>query len=278
MINRLLIITGIVLLFCSNVYAGEKAIIFKFFNNEKYEVYLNMQDSCMSDRSMMGSISHQLLRGSYSVDAIPLQYYSVEKQDNISFFGFNITQYSITPKVKDRFKSVLWMDDENKIVKLELFDNTNTLMFAFSGFDYLDGSIGGHKHHHNMHNNQEHRDRRGNDGTKYKFKENLEFYKGFRHFHTTIFSKNVFDLSFEDGVNRFSVFVKPAESKNTTVSKIVYGNYLFSRVIDGIEYTVYGTVSFGLMEEIVNIIHENIKNIFQIVSSGNILTSEIYNK
>ena len=35
---------------------------------------------------------------------------------------------------------------------------------------------------------------------------------------------------------------------NEPVSTIVYGNYLFSRIIDDVEYTVYGTVSFGFME------------------------------
>ena len=62
------------------------------------------------------------------------------------------------------------------------------------------------------------------------------------------------------------------------VSKIVYGNYLFSRVIDDTEYTVYGTVSFGFMEEIVDIIHRNKKNIVAMASSGNILTSDVIKK
>ncbi len=53
---------------------------------------------------------------------------------------------------------------------------------------------------------------------------------------------------------------------------------LFSRIIDDVEYTVYGTVSFGFMEDIINLIHENIKTVIDTASQGGILTSEIYNK
>ena len=49
---------------------------------------------------------------------------------------------------------------------------------------------------------------------------------------------DAFDLSFEDGINRFSVFIKPADRQIEPVSTIVYGNYLFSRIIDDVEYTV----------------------------------------
>ncbi len=281
---RIIITVIIFLTLHNNLYAGEKTIIFKFFHNDKYEVYLNMQNSCMRDRSMMGAISKHLLYSHYNVERIPLEYYSIEQQDNISFYGFNITQYTITPKVKDRFKSILWTDKNDRIVKMEIFDNTNTLMFAFSGFDYIDGDSKSNRKRDHAKKSSDHNTRRGDAGAKYRFKDNIEFYKGFRHFHTTIFNNNennsinMFDISFEDGVNRFTIFIKPSKENNTHVNKVVYGNYLYSRVIGNIEYTIYGTISFGLMEEIVNIIHENIKNIFKIASSGNILTSEIYKK
>ena len=63
---------------------------------------------------------------------------------------------------------------------------------------------------------------RGNVADKFKFWDTPEFYHGFRHFHTTVFNRNVFDLSFEDGINRFSVFIKPADRQIEPVSTIVY--------------------------------------------------------
>ena len=260
------------------VYAGQKSVVFKFLNQDKYEVYINLQDDYRNDNSIMGSISRQLLRGYFSVDRIPEQYYNVVKSDNISYFGFNISQYVITPKNKDRFKSILWLDEKEHIVKLEVFDTTDTLMFAFSGFDYEEGAMHGYqyKEHHKRGGHK--KGKRGDIDAKYKFWDTPEFYKGFSHFHTTVFNGNAMDLAFQDGVNRFSVFIKPAMSNAAPVSKIVYGNYLFSRVIDDTEYTVYGTVSFGFMEEIVNIIHKNKQNIVDIASQGHILTSEIYSK
>ena len=247
-----------------------------------------MQDDYFADTSMLGSISRQLLRGFFSIDRIPDKYYSVEKMDNISFFGFDITQYTVIPKDDDRFKQILWLDSNENIVKLEVYDHVNTLMFAFSGFDYINGAMRGH--HHKGMGRGAGRGRgmgqvregpngfRGNVEGKYKFWDTPEFYQGFRHFHTTVFNKYVFDLSFEDGINRFSVFIKPANRQLEPVSTIVYGNYLFSRVIDDVEYTVYGTVSFGFMECVVNIIHGNIKKVIDTASEGGILTSEIYNK
>ena len=61
------------LLFALHVsaYAGQKAIVFKFLNQDRYEVYMNMQEDYRKDPSMLGSISRQLLRGFFSVDRIP---------------------------------------------------------------------------------------------------------------------------------------------------------------------------------------------------------------
>ena len=284
------IILSIILFFsvAGSVSAAEKAVVFKFLHKDKYEVDVNMQDDFSADKSLAGSISRQLLRGFFSIDRIPLKYYDIEKMDNISFFGFNIAQYIVTPKDNDRFKQILWLDDSEHIVKLEVYDKVNTLLFAFSGFDFMTGALHG-RHHGGMGKG------RGMGGMggqmrggpagfrgdvigKYKFWDTPEFYNGFRHFHTTVFNTNVFDLSFEDGINRFTVFIKPARGPVEPVSTIVYGNYLFSRIIDDVEYTVYGTVSFGFMEDIINIIHTNINQIMDTAFQGGILTSEIYNK
>lgn len=290
-------ILSIVLLLSTvgNIFAADKAVVFKCLNKNRYEVYLNLQDDYRADSSMLGSISRQLLRGFFSIDRIPDKYYSVEKIDNISYFGFDITQYTVIPKDKDRFRQILWLDNSERIVKLEVYDNVNTFMFAFSGFDYMNGAMHS-RHHKGMGHGMgkgmkrgtvggglgEEREGpngyRGNVADKFKFWDTPEFYHGFRHFHTTVFNRNVFDLSFEDGINRFSVFIKPADRQIEPVSTIVYGNYLFSRIIDDVEYTVYGTVSFGFMEDIINLIHENIKTVIDTASQGGILTSEIYNK
>lgn len=270
------IFTSILILFFSTYgYATEKIIVFKYLHNDNYEVYVSKQDNCFHDKTMKAAIIHHLLRGYFSIDRIPSQYYNIQKQENILYFGYNVRQYIITPKTKDRFKSVLWLDNKDHIIKLEVYDNTDSMLMAFSGFDFIDGALHGSYDKETVkkgYDKQIHSDRRGNVIAKYRFWDTKEFYKGFRHFHTTVVSPNVFDLSFEDGINRFSIFVKPAEDKSSPISRIVYGNYLFSRVIDNMEYTVYGTISFGLMEEIVNIIHKDIKNILEIAGSGNIIS------
>ena len=242
-------ILSIVLLLSTagNIFAADKAVVFKCLNKNRYEVYLNLQDDYRADSSMLGSISRQLLRGFFSIDRIPDKYYSVEKIDNISYFGFDITQYTVIPKDKDRFRQILWLDNSERIVKLEVYDNVNTFMFAFSGFDYMNGAM--HSRHH----------------------------KGMGHGMGKGMKRGTVGGGL-GGINRFSVFIKPADRQIEPVSTIVYGNYLFSRIIDDVEYTVYGTVSFGFMEDIINLIHENIKTVIDTASQGGILTSEIYNK
>lgn len=290
--NRIIFSVILLLSVAWQATASDKAIVFKCLNKGEYEVYLNLKDDCLADTSVPGSISRQLLRGFFSIDRIPDKYYNVEKIDNISFFGFEVTQYTAVPKDNDRFKHILWLDKNEHIVKVEVYDHISTLMFAFSGFDFVNGAI--HSRHHRgmgMGNGRGMRhgagmgrmresenSPRGNVTNRYMFWDTPEFYNGFRHFHTTVFSRNAIDLSFEDGINRFSMFIKPAGKPAEQLSKIVYGNYLFSRIIDDVEYTVYGTVSFGFMEEMINIVHKNMKAVLDTASRGGILTSEIYNK
>ncbi len=100
---RLILSIILLLSAAGNVFAADKAVVFKCLNKNRYEVYLNLQDDYRADSSMLGSISRQLLRGFFSIDRIPDKYYSVEKIDNISYFGFDITQYTVIPKDKDRF-------------------------------------------------------------------------------------------------------------------------------------------------------------------------------
>ncbi len=205
---RLILSIILLLSAAGNVFAADKAVVFKCLNKNRYEVYLNLQDDYRADSSMLGSISRQLLRGFFSIDRIPDKYYSVEKIDNISYFGFDITQYTVIPKDKDRFRQILWLDNSERIVKLEVYDNVNTLMFAFSGFDYINGAM--HRHHHKGMGNGMGKGKRMKQGTvgggigeeregpngyrgsvadKFKFWDTPEFYYGFRHFHTTVFNR-----------------------------------------------------------------------------------------
>lgn len=270
-----------------------KTVVFKCFNEDRYEAYINIHgndnwgnsnlgsgnlESKNFNKSVLGSISHQLLKGCFILDKIPTKYYNIKQLDDISFYGFNMTQYVAIPKDKDRFKQVIWLDDKKHIAKLEVYDNANMLMFAFSSFDLLAGTWNENHNDSSINNKQ----KRGDSGfrdrveDKYKFTDSPEFYKGFRHFHTTVFNRNIIDLSFEDGLNRFTIFIKPADMDIEPIGKIVYGNYLFSRTIDDMEYTVYGTVPYGFMESIIHIIHDNILEVVDTASHGGILTPDIY--
>lgn len=269
--------------FTVSSYADE-TVIFKYLDKDGYSSYISMHDEFHNDRSVRGTISRKLLHGFFSVDRIPKKYYKVIKTEGIDYFGFKVTQYVAEPLDKHRFKHVIWLDDKEHIVKVEVYDNHNTMMFAFSGFDFLKGSI-----QSKGRGKGPGRGREGCDNIedcpkefkfgKYKFWDAPEFYNGFRHFHTTVLEDNALDLVFEDGLNKISVFIKNTNrNKAETLSTIVYGNYLYNRTIDGTEYTIYGTVPYGVMEDFINILSENLDMVLTVASAGNVLTKDIYSK
>lgn len=268
--------------FTVSSYADE-TVIFKYLGEDGYSAYISTHNEFHKDHSVRGTIARKLLHGFFSVDRIPKKYYKVVKTEGIEYFGFKVTQYVAEPLDKSRFKHVIWLDEKEHIVKVEVYDNHNVMMFSFSGFDFLNGAVQSKGRGKGPGGRGKERCENPEDCPKdlrfgkYKFWDAPEFYNGFRHFHTTVLEDNSLDLVFEDGLNKISVFIKDVNrNKAETVSTIVYGNYLYNRTIDGIEYTIYGTVPYGVMEDLINILSENLDMIMTVASAGNVLTKDIY--
>ena len=161
---------------------------------------------------------------------------------NIAFFGENLTQYKLTPTTDDRFSHIVWVDDKKSLIKTEIYDLSGKLMFALSNVDFL-----GNKK----------KSKQIADGKKNK---NEAFFKGFSHMHTKTLPGDVIHATFSDGLNRFSVFINPSPESSGTAYKIVYGNYLMTKVVNGIEYTLLGSVSYSIMEEFVDFLCSSAHN------------------
>lgn len=250
----------------------DEVIFFKYLNKDKYYMYMKSEDDHYSDGSIRSSIANQLMWGCFSLDRIAKDYYNMETYDEINFFGFKFIQYTFTPVQKDRFKHILWTDENNNIVKIEVYDNYGALMFAFSDFDFIHGE---RKLHKDMRNTEDRGGRKARQGN-YRFKNSDEFFKGFRHFHTKVFNESSIDLAFEDGLNKVSVFIKKAGKNMQPVSSVIYGNYLLSRTVNNMEYTVYGTVPFSMMEEFINILSEYMDSVADLAKAGEAITGAIY--
>lgn len=320
MIRFIFSILVFISIFTLKGYANEN-IIYKYLDNNKYIVYSNSLNESKKDMSTKGFIARHLMRSNFNIANLSPKYYSVEKSENLIYFGFNLTQYIITPKDPNRFKYVLWLNERNlkdnftPLVKVEAYDVYNKLMYSFLGFDFIEGNLF-HDHGRGLHLNIKednkskvnkikpencpnkkcvdnkcldpkkgkgyyyHADNtiKGNKETKYlnkyKFRNSDEFYKGFRHFHTTVFKNEGVDLVFVDGVNRFSVFIKKSDKDFDSESRIIYGNNFYTRVVDGYEYILFGTVTYGFMEEVIDILRKDVKSVIKTVSEGNALVQE----
>ena len=302
MIRNIILFVVLSSIFSFRAYADE-TIVYKYLDNNKYSLYTNTVKDCREDKSTKGFVTRHLMKSNYNINNIPKKYYSIKKNEDILYFGYNLTQYIISPKTPDRFKYVLWYNESNTkksrnpLVKIEVYDVYNTLMFAFSGFDYLEGNIL-EDHHGKGKNNQcannscNHKidgkkqeinenknfadkiiegDENSKFINKFRFFNNDEFYKGFRHTHTTIFKDSGVDVFLTDGINRFSVFIKKTNKKMQLESRVMYGNNFYSRVVEGYEYIMFGSITYGFMEEVIELLRGNIKHTLKFLSNGNAL-------
>ena len=284
-----IVICSVIVLFFSSILAesvlAEEMVLFKYLNKNKYFTYITSSNNFAQDRTIRGNIARELLRSQFTIEDVSPEYYKVTVDGEIVFFGFRFKQYTFDPIDGDRFKHVVWVDESNKMIKMEVYDNFGILTFAFSGIDLVDGSSHDCSSHsgvvscnkeRNTANKASMKNKRSKQG-HYKLNAEDEFYKGFRHFHTAIYENSAIDLAFDDGLSKVSVFIKRTDKNSPPVSTITYGNYLFSRTIDGVEYTVYGTVPYSTMDEFIKLLNSNIGKVVDLSRQGKVITKSVYN-
>ncbi len=254
-----LFLAGLLFVFSSGVFAKEM-IFYKYAEGDGYSVLVASADEAVPGLSARDVIARKMTAASFSLEDVPSDYYSVKATSGIAFYGENVTQYEITPLTGDRFSHVVWLDGGGNLIKTEIYDGAEKLMFAFSSFDFGRASKPA--------------------PTKHKHAESAgrPFFKGFAHIMTKRLPDGVTHLMFTDGLNRFSVFINPHPDDSGTVSKIVYGNYLMSKVVSGVEYTVIGSVPYSTMEEFIKVLNGSRTEIGDMLKTGALITDEVYTK
>jgi negative regulator of sigma E activity len=77
-------------------------------------------------------------------------------------------------------------------------------------------------------------------------------YSGFAAVDVSPDKDGSFKMFFSDGLNRFSVFRRPAAQNEKVDEKaVLYGNYIYSKIANGHVYTAVGTVPYSTMQDIV---------------------------
>lgn len=261
MISASKTITFIFVFICGAIYAhADEMSFFKYLNGNDYSVYVSNGEDNVGNQSAKDTIVKKLMGAKFSLADVSRDFYQIKIIPNVMFFGENLTQYNIEPLSKDRFSHTVWVNKCGKLIKTEVYDLNGKLVFAFGVMD-LDAV-----------------DKSAPDVNKEKKLKRITdkpFYKGFYHAFTKKMPENVLHLVFIDGINKFSVFINFNPTGDGAVSKIIYGNYLLSQVVSGIEYTVVGSVPYSFMEEVIDVLDSSKTKIFDEAFAGHPVTEEL---
>lgn len=165
------------------------------------------------------------------INAISKDYYNIKVKEGFKQDNKIITQYELIPINKDRFSQII-NTSGNLIVRREVYDTNHKLMYSY-GYTEKIPDI---------------------QPTKKDLKEvNLEkdtlVYKGFQGKLIKKLEDGTIHYIFNDGLNKFSLFIRKNLNDVQTTKSLIYGNYLLSKKIDNIQYTVIGTIPFEEMEK-----------------------------
>lgn len=242
---------------------ADEMVFFKYLNGNDYLGYVSESVNTEENNSAKDAIVKKLLGAEFSLADVSRDFYQIKITPGVMFFGDNLTQYNIESISNDRFSHIVWVNKWGKLIKTEVYDMKKRLVFAFGVVDL---------------------DKEGNKSSptdqkarKLKRITDTPFYKGFYHAFTKKKANDVLHLVFIDGMNKFSVFINPHPTEDGAVSKIIYGNYLLSRVVSEIEYTVVGSVPYSFMEEVISVLDASKGRVLDAAFAGRPITDEMIN-
>ncbi len=187
-------------------------------------------------------ISDKIKDSYFNISWINKIYYKIRVHKDILYLNTPLEIYELTPKYNDRFKQYIWVSN-NKIIRREIYSNTNKLMLAYGYIDTLPNTLS----------------RKGKDNLHFEPDYHIS-YKGFKVTLIRKLKNNIQHIMFSDGLNTFSVFIqksfenilKPAFEKKS----IYMGNYIYQKKINNELFTVVGTIPFIEMKKIIPYIKE----------------------
>ncbi len=235
------VIALLLLLSISGLANADELFFYKYYEgNGKYNTYFFDRETNNSEQFHIGVVASKLFNRNFFIEHLKKKYYNIDKVDGIVSLGQSITQYTLSPKDKDRFKHVLWLRGRH-LIKTEVYDIDDNLVIAYGKID-LSYGIENHMDvitsspkvsnisRGNLHN----------------------FYKGFDHVRTKQLPENRYHLFFSDGLNGISIFIDEKPTKSVMNAKIVYGNMFLSKIINGVEYSAMGTLPYTALSEFID--------------------------
>lgn len=228
-------VLSFLLFVCSSAYAG---FFFKIaVDNSSYSSFI--LKSLKNTEIHTHFIIQKIRENYFDISSVDKNYYQVSIKRGVSLFHKKLLLYELTPTFSDRFKHVIWVTDDNIVVRKEVYNLNNKLMLSYGYVDELPHVESGppavlHKG-------------AGCD-------RSLNF-RGFELYGCKRIDKNTKHLIFSDGLNKFSVFIDKNVGVKKTSKKVIMGNYVYRKSQDGDTYTVVGYVPFKIMNDVITYIN-----------------------
>jgi len=227
--NILLFILAVLCL--SNTSYSYDSIYINIAINDK-----NYKQIILKDNHNVNNLKFRSLRlaeDTFNINTFKSEFYQINIKKNIKIFNKKISYFEISPVMNDRFKHILWLYKNNIIVRHEIYDLKNSLLYS-SGY---------------LNNFPEHKKKIINITKKSKNTNNeLDRYKGFFLIYESTLDNYIKHMLYSDGLNRFSLFVKKVYDENTDYQKIMFGNYVLSKKYRDKLYIIIGTIPYEQMQ------------------------------
>lgn len=228
--------------FATLSYSSEVFVKIASGNNSVVTITYKKPEDISSADTRLKFIAKMIRENYFDPDNIARDYYNIVVKDGMKIYNKSVKQFEFTPITQDRFSHIITLYG-NLIVRREVYDTNNNLIYAYGYTDSIPDI----------------------QPTKKETKEvSLEkeplLYKGFKGKLVKKLEDGTVHYLFSDGLNKFSIFIKKSEKNSVVLRHVIYGNYLFSKNIDGIQYTVIGTIPFDEMENFISFITSKEKN------------------
>lgn len=170
-------------------------------------------------------------------------FYQIAINRGAVFLNNKIIVYELNPTFNDRFKHVIWVTENNVIVRKEVYDLKGKLMFSYGYVDEIPDIK-----KRRLENKKKSYD---NDICS----EVTEF-RGFKVIGCRYIDDNTKHVVYSDGLNKFSVFIDENNGKTIDKKKVVLGNYVYRKSIGNKVYTAVGLIPFDTMDMVIKYIND----------------------
>ncbi|MGA1861596.1 hypothetical protein OWM07_01735 [Deferribacter thermophilus] len=204
-----------------------EGVYIKIALDENRYLQLDLEKKNPHNRYLSHTVS-SLIKSTFSIKSISTEYYS-EKVSTVKNNHIEIKIYHFDPIFNDRFKHILWIYEDGRLYKQEVYDLSDKLLYSY---EFKTNNV-------------------KKIPPKSEINGGFYFYKGFKLVYSGKNNEDENQLLFSDGLNNFSVFWKKHLCDFTPLRRIIFGNYMLRKCIDDFLVTVVGTIPYFEMEKVV---------------------------